>query len=314
MPQAVATFPTQTIDLSVVIVSWNTRDYLTRCLRSVSDEAKRARLSTEIIVVDNASRDGSADAVRNGFPDVVLLPLESNRGFAAATNEGIRRGSGRDVLLLNPDTELQHGSLEVLQRTLHAMPHVGLVSGLLLNPDGSRQSSGYRFPGLVQTFLDFFPLHPRLIASGLNGRVSPGDGITPYEVDHPLGACMLARHEVIERVGLLDECYFMYSEEIDWCQRLHQAGWTILVAPQARIIHFGGQSTKQAPAEMFLQLHRSRARYFGRYASPTFLTRAARLARVAGVLADRRGGWHSRDGDAYRTVAGIYEEARAGDN
>ncbi len=269
-------------DLSVVIVSWNTRELLDRCRASLVDDAQRARIGIEIIVVDNASSDGTADWLQADHPDVTTVRLDRNAGFAAANNVGIRRASGRDLLLLNPDTEVLPGSLATLLRTLHSMPHIGMVSGLLLNPDGSPQSSGYRFPDLTQTFLDFFPLHPRLVGSRINGRVSPGDERTPYAVDHPLGACMLVRRDVVDRVGILDEQYFMYSEEVDWCRRIRAAGWSILIAPDARIIHHGGQSTGQMPEEMFLELHRSRARYFQRYHSPAFLSCVELMARAAG--------------------------------
>lgn len=290
-----------TDDLSAVVVAWNTRELLLACLASLEREAARAGLTLQTIVVDNASTDGTAEAVRAGFPGVRLIPQSENRGFSAASNLGIRAASGRAVLLLNPDTELQPGSLGALWRALHAMPHVGLVGALLLNPDGSLQSAGYRFPGLAQQFLDFFPLHPRLAGSRLNGRFSSGDGLTPFAVDHPLGACMLVRREAIAEVGLLDEGYFMYSEEIDWCRRLKEAGWTILTAPAARVIHHGGQSTGQVSRPMLIELHRSRARYFRRH-DPRVLGPSAWLARAAA----RRGGERA---DALREAARLYREA-----
>jgi N-acetylglucosaminyl-diphospho-decaprenol L-rhamnosyltransferase len=305
-------------DLSVVIVSWNTRELLTRCLASLLADAAASGITLDVIVIDNASADGSAAALAQHFPSITVEALEANTGFAAATNRGIRRASGGDILLLNPDTELLPGALAALRRALHSMPHAGLVGGLLLNPDGSLQSSGYRFPHLAQTFLDFFPLHPRLVGSQLNGRVPHGDGLSPYAVDHPLGACMLVRREVVERVGLLDECFFMYSEEIDWCRRIVAAGWTVLIAPAARIIHFGGQSTSQASDAMFLQLHRSRARYFRRYHSGTFLHSVELMARAAAWWAGSRSSIEGRRSEptrakALRSVSRIYREARGDD-
>ena len=301
--------------LSAVIVSWNTRELLERCLASLLADAAASNITLEAIVVDNASADGSAAALAQRFPAVAVDALEENIGFAAATNRGIRRASGDDILLLNPDTELLPGALAALWRALHSMPHVGLVGGLLLNPDGSLQSSGYRFPTLTQSFLDFFPLHPRLVGSKLNGRVPPGDGLSPYAVDHPLGACMLVRHAVIERIGLLDEHFFLYSEEIDWCRRIVAGGWTVLITPAARIIHFGGQSTSQASQAMFLQLHRSRAYYFQRYHSDSFLHSVELMARAAAWWAKSRSiieGPRSRPtrANALRSVSRIYHEAR----
>jgi GT2 family glycosyltransferase len=269
------------IDISVVIVSWNIRDLLSRCIASVKREADSAGLRVEVIVVDNASSDSTVECLAREVPDVAIIALSENRGFAAANNLGIARARGSALLLLNPDTKMLPGSLSALRRALHASPHIGLVGALLLNPDGSLQSAGYRFPGLVQVFLDLFPIHPRLIGSRLNGRMPTGDGLSPLAIDHPLGACMLVRRTVIEQIGMLDEQYFMYSEEIDWCRRIKAAGWTILTAPAARVIHYGGQSTGQMAEDMFLQLHRSRNRYFRRYHSARLVDAIGAMMRLA---------------------------------
>lgn len=271
------------IDVSVVIVSWNTRDLLSQCIASVIRQASKARLHVEIIVVDNASSDGTADLLHRDHPNITVIALSENRGFAAANNLGIASARGAALLLLNPDTEMLPGSLSALWQTLLASPRVGMAGALLLNPDGSLQSAGYRFPGLIQTFLDIFPIHPRLIGSRLNGRMPPGDGLSPLAIDHPLGACMLVRRDVIDQVGMLDDQYFIYSEEIDWCRRIKTAGWMILTTPAARVIHYGGQSTGQMPDEMFSQLHRSRNRYFRRYHSPGFVSAVGMMLRVGAV-------------------------------
>ena len=294
-------------DLSVVIVSWNTRELLARCLASLYADADASHIALQPIVVDNASSDRSVEMLGERFPAVDVVALTENSGFAAATNTGIRRALAHDILLLNPDTELLAGALSAMRSALHTMPHAGLVSGLLLNPDHSLQSAGYRFPTLMQSFLDFFPLHDRLIASRFNGRFNPGDGLSPYAVDHPLGACMLVRRAVVEQIGPLDENYFMYSEEIDWCHRIVAGGWTILIAPGARIIHHGGQSTGQASERMFMELHRSRARYFRQYHSPAYLGAVERLATAAGWWASRRDVVRGR---RLRDVAAIYRAAR----
>lgn len=298
------------IDITTIVVSWNTRDLLARCLASVERELEASGLRGEIVVVDNASTDGTAKMVRERFPAASLVALEENRGFAAANNLALARARGAAVLLLNPDAELLPGALDALWRALHAAPHVGMAGALLLNPDGTVQSAGYRFPGLTQVLLDFFPIHPRLVGSRLNGRISLGDGLSPVAIDHPLGACMLVRREVVDTVGGMDEGYFLYSEEIDWCRRIARAGWTIVTAPAARVIHHGGQSTSQVPDAMFLQLHRSRARYFRRYHSPRFVRAVALAARAAAVVETLRG---EPRASALREVAGIYAVAEAAD-
>lgn len=299
---------TPAIDISVVIVSWNTRDLLERCLHSITAEATRARLRVEIAVVDNASSDGTVETVRQRFPEVALTALPANIGFAAANNLAMRGTRGTAVLLLNPDTELLVGALQALWLALQSMPHVGVVGPVLLNADGSLQSAGYRFPGLAQVALDFFPLHPRLAGSRFNGRFSPGDGLSPFAIDHPLGACMLVRRTAIEQVGLLDEGYFMYSEEIDWCRRFKQQGWTILTAPDARVIHHGGQSTQQASNQMFVQLHRSRARYFARH-------NGRPLRRAASMMAElkARRCHDPQRAAALRSIARLYQDPEAVD-
>lgn len=303
------------VDLSVIIVSWNVRDLLEGCLVSLAEEMHRSGLETEVIVVDNGSTDGSIELARERFPWARLIPLGQNAGFSRANNLGIAESRGRALLLLNPDTVVLPGALAALWRALHAAPHVGMVGARLLNGDGSLQSAGYRFPGLVQSFFDFFPVHPRIIGSRINGRFGPGDGLSPFAIDHPLGACMLVRREVIDEVGGLDERYFYYSEEIDWARRIKAAGWTVLTAPAAQVIHYAGRSTGQISETSLLQLHRSRVQYFCRWHSPRFVRALALMARAAAgwatlrallapASAERRQ-WRAR----MRRVAQLYREA-----
>jgi N-acetylglucosaminyl-diphospho-decaprenol L-rhamnosyltransferase len=311
----VVTASPPSIDVSVVIVSWNTRDLLLRCLESLKAEAARSRLYVEVFVVDNASADGSVEAVNENFPDVTVLAQSENLGFAAANNLAIDQATGTALLLLNPDTEMRPGSLRTLWTTLHAGQHVGLVAPILLNPDGSLQSAGYRFPGLTQTILDIFPLHPYLMESGLNGRFDRGDGLSPFEIDHPLGACMLVRREVIDAIGGLDNSFYMYSEEIDWCQRIKSAGWTILMAPAAEVTHYGGRSTSQVADRMQEQLHRSRAAYLRRYQSERF-HRTLNTVLRAGLKLHRYGvpiPTADRSVQEIARIASIYQETGRGD-
>jgi GT2 family glycosyltransferase len=202
-------------------------------------------------------------------------------------------GSSPDyVLLLNPDTVVHAGAIETLVAFLDQHPRVGVASPRLLNPDGTIQAAAFRFPTLSMTLLDLFPpgevLPGRLYGSWWHGRypqeqAQPTSPPSPFPIDHPLGACMLVRRTVLEEVGLLDEGYFMYSEEVEWCWRVRQAGWAIWQVPQAIVTHVGGASTSQFRHRMFLELHRSRVRFFKHHYSPRFrhlhraITRAGML-------------------------------------
>jgi GT2 family glycosyltransferase len=264
--------------ISAVIVSFNTRELLRACLRSL----QACTLPLHVVVVDNASADGSAAMVRAEFPDVCLVALEQNLGFAAGTNVGCQRvlsyvsddsklktqNSKLDyVLLLNPDTVVQPGAIEAMSEFLHAHPRVGLVGPRLLNPDGTIQPAAFRFPTRSMTALDLFTpgevLPGRLYNSWWHGRYpQEGTGTEPFPIDHPLGACMLARREVIEQVGMLDERFFMYAEEVDWCYRIRQAGWAIWQIPAAQVTHVGGAATRQFRSRMLVALYESRLRFF----------------------------------------------------
>jgi GT2 family glycosyltransferase len=283
----------QGADLSIVVVHWNVAHLLDACLRSLERERGASTLRIEVLVVDCDSPDRAYRDIVAQFPGITLIELPTNRGYAAGCNAGIRRSRGDAVLLLNPDTEVHAGALSTLWQTLHIASHVGMVAPLLLNPDGSVQSAGYRFPGSANLLLDFFPFHPRLVASPLNGRVPAGDGTQPIQIDYPLGAAMCVRRSALDSVGLLDEGYGMYSEEIDWCYRFAQHDWTILLAPAARVTHFGGQSTAQRAPQMHEALWMSRARYIERWGT----SRQRRVARAIVSLGTR---WDDRRADASR--------------
>jgi len=257
------------IDLSIIIVSFNVRDLLDACLKSVHETARGA-LRQEVIVVDNASTDGSARMVRQHYPNVRLIVNRENRGFAAANNQGIGESRGRYVLLLNPDTQVLDDALAVMVDFLDTHPTFGAAGACLLYPDGSFQHSAFRFPGPMQCFFDFFPIHHRLLNSRLNGRYPRAwyERGEPFTIDHPLGACLMVRRETIEQVGLLDEGFFMYCEEIDWCWRMRKAGWQIACVPRARVIHHAGASTGQFRDTMFVALWRSRFRLFEKHLDP----------------------------------------------
>jgi len=300
--------PKSQIDLSIVIVSYNVRELLGSCLGSVVSGQQGTNdvsvtghrpLSTETWVVDNASRDDSVAMVRERFSSVHLIENESNRGFASANNQAFPLTTGRYVLMLNPDTTIRPGALETLVRFMDDHPRTGACGGKLLYGDGSLQHSVFRFPTLSQIFLDFFPLNWRLTNSQFNGRY-PREWYArgePFPVDHPLGADLLVRRQAAEQVGWLDDQFFIYCEEIDWCIRIKRAGWQIWCVPQAEIVHHEAQSTRQFRDAMFVELWRARKRLFEKHYSRAFrfiaglivrmgLWNAARQARTALVTQD----------------------------
>ncbi|HLZ29552.1 MAG TPA: glycosyltransferase family 2 protein [Chloroflexota bacterium] len=248
--------------VSALIVSYNTRELLVECVASVVDEP-----GVETIVVDNASSDGSADAVAERFPAVTLIRSQLNLGFAGGVNRAAAAAHGDALLVLNPDARLCPGALGLLLEVLAQEPRAALVGPTLRYPDGGWQASAFLFPGLVQVFLDLFPID-RLVDSRLNGRVGPSRAGQPVAVDYPLGACMLVRRAAWETVGPLDEGYFMYLEEIDWCRRARRHGWQVWHQPAAVAVHHGGAATRQQPDAMFTQLWRSRLRYYQRFHGP----------------------------------------------
>jgi N-acetylglucosaminyl-diphospho-decaprenol L-rhamnosyltransferase len=265
--------------VSALIVSYNTRDLLLEAVESVANAPE-----TETIVVDNASHDGSADAVAERFSDVRVLRSDRNLGFAGGTNLAARHASGEYLLLLNPDAALAPGALEQLANILASHSRAAAVGPTLRYPNGQPQAAAFRFPGLAQVWLDLFPVQ-RLTDSRLNGRVM---GCQPVRVDHLLGACMLIRHAAWEDVGPLDEGYFMYLEEIDWCRRARQQGWDIWYQPAAVAVHHAGAATRKQPDAMFAQLWRSRLRYYQRFYDPTYNRIVRALVRVGLRAAARR--------------------------
>lgn len=248
--------------ISIVIVSWNTREILARCLDAVSRSASSA-LGAEVIVVDNASSDGSAEMVRQRFPGVRVISNEDNLGFARACNQGIRVSSGEYVLLLNPDTEVQPAALETLITFLREHPNVAAAGARITNPDGSLQRSCYRAPGI---FRELWRLtHMDVLYPYAEYPIEKWSTSEPRPVDTVLGACLLVRREALEQVGLLDERFFIYSEEVDLCTRLRAAGWEVFWVPRAIVMHRGGESTRQVAASMFLRLYQGKVLYFRKH-------------------------------------------------
>jgi GT2 family glycosyltransferase len=329
------------MDLAIIIVSYNVRPLLQDCLASLWDSLGRSpQLTAELLVVDNASSDGSPEMVEAQFPRVQLFPLAQNLGFAAGNNLALQMlgfkplageatrsaralvhrslpkgwSSPRHILLLNPDTIVHGTAVAQMIEYLDSHPGAGGCGPQLAYPDGRFQQGAFHFPGLVQIALDFFPppggLSQPVLESRLNGRYPRrryAQGI-PFPVDFVLGAALLVRAEVIRQVGLLDEGYFMYCEEMDWQRRLAAVGWQIVCVPGARVTHVGGASTSQFRGPMFVSLWRSRLRYFQRYHNSLFNWLAIRLIGIGMEAVARRDRRHRPDDLSERLAA--YEEVR----
>lgn len=271
------------MDLSVIIVSWNVRQHLLRCLASLERELGQLEAEPEVLVIDNASSDGSAEAVEDAFPWVRLVRSPHNRGYPAANNLGLSQAGGEFLLFLNPDTEVQPGSLEALLDFARRHPQGGVVGPQLLNPDGSVQSSRRRFPTLWTALLESTTLEYRWPRNpGVRHlRMLDRPNGEAMRVDWVYGAAFLVRRSAAEAVGPLDEGYFIYSEELDWCRRMVDAGWEVWYCPAARVIHHEGQSSGQAVARRDILFHSAKVRYFEKFHGRW----AARLLR-AFLLAD----------------------------
>lgn len=265
--------------VSIIIVNWNTRELLRRCLDSIY--ATIPPLPFEAIVVDNASEDGSADMVADCFPQATLIRSESNLGFAAGNNLGLRRASGRYVMLLNPDTELLPGAVREMIGFADAHPGVAVVGPKLLNPDGSLQKNGRTFTSLWREALGLTKLYhvwARLDRKADWGRL---DFDVPARVDEVSGACMLVRKSVVDEIGLLDERFFMYYEEVDWCRRMSEAGWEVHYLPSARVIHHWSQGAKKSGLTGSRIAFRSQYLYFRKHHG---LAQALALRTLSGLV------------------------------
>ncbi len=253
------------IDLSVVIVSWNTRDLLRGCLETLACEL--AGLGCEVFVVDNNSTDGSAELVAKDFRWVKLITNETNIGFARANNQALAGCRGRYILFLNPDTQVRPGAIQVLMNFLEARPGAAVVAPRLLNSDLSVQRSCRRFPSfgsLVYELVGLSRLFPQIPAFGRYKMLEWGHD-SEREVDQPEGACLMVRRPVLSQVGAFDEGFFMLFEEVDWCFRVKQAGWQIWFTPAAEVVHHYGQSIKQVKVKMILSSHRGLYRYWQKH-------------------------------------------------
>jgi N-acetylglucosaminyl-diphospho-decaprenol L-rhamnosyltransferase len=276
------------VDLGIVIVNWNVRDLLRRCLSSILETGDwRLEVGTsapnlqpptlrlhsgqasnlQIIVVDNASTDGSPEMVRAEFPHVHLIVNDENRGFTAANNQGLAVAEGRYLLLLNPDTEVVGDALATMIQYMDGHPEVGALGPQLRYADGSQQSSRRRFPTFATALVESTVIqewwHDNRVLRRYYLADTSDDAI--QAVDWLVGACLLVRREAYEQVGGLDEGFFMYSEEMDWCKRIKDAGWLIVYLPTATVIHHEGKSSEQVVAARHIHFQSSKVRYFRKH-------------------------------------------------
>lgn len=268
------------IDISVIIVSWNARDYLIKCLNSLS---AGAALTTEIIVVDNASSDGSPEAVEKFFPDVRVIKTGSNLGFARANNIGIKASAGKYACLINSDVVLLDGCLQRLYACMEANPMAAAAGPRVLNPDMTLQRSCRRFPGIKNSLLS---------AAGLEKfNFFPHRELAEAEVIS--GCFLMARRAAVDEVGVLDERFFFYAEDTDWCKRFHDNGWKLLWCPDARAVHYGGASSSHAPVKFYIEMYKANLKYWrkhkGRLPAAAFMVITAahqvtRILKGAGIF------------------------------
>jgi len=252
------------LDISFVIVNWNTKGLLLQCLKSIYETA--ASMNFEVWLVDNASADGSVNAVRKAYPEVHIIKNSKNLGFAAANNLAFSQMSGRYAVLINTDARLQKGAIKSLFDFMEEMPESAMACGQLLNEDRTKQNSIAPFPSLLslisnETLLRL--LFPQKYPSKRRQYTRP------IAVDSCIGACMMVRKNAMDRVGFLDERYFFFLEETDWAYRMKQAGWKNYFVPQAEIIHAQGKTVGSGVSARIL-FYRSRYQFFEKWHQKSF--------------------------------------------
>jgi GT2 family glycosyltransferase len=229
------------VDLSIIIVNYNSKYYLRRCLNSILDYPQITR---EIFVSDNKSTDGSIEIIKKEYPHVFLIENNDNIGYSSAANRAIKESSGRYILIINNDIEVLNNSLQMMIETMDSHPNIGLLGCRLLNTDGTLQQSfgyfnlGFLSEAIQKLFFNRYKKGNRLVGSYL-GKIHKKF----REVDWISGACIMTRRKALEDVGMMDENYFMYFEEIDLCNRVRKKGWNICYTPDAKMIHHGGKSS-----------------------------------------------------------------------
>jgi N-acetylglucosaminyl-diphospho-decaprenol L-rhamnosyltransferase len=252
------------IILSIIILNYNTPELVIQWIKSIYENIP-ITINLEILIVDNGSTDGSVNKIRLELPNILLIENKRNLGFAAGNNIAIRRAAGEFILLLNSDTIVLPGTIERLLEVLMTEPKVAAVGPRVLNLDGTDQDYPTKFPTLAQMIIRNFVRKQLLWSSG--------DLHTPLRVDCIMGACLMTRREIFNDIGLLDEGFFFYDEDVDWCVRCKKAGWELWLLPEITIIHLKGQTSKHRAFDRksfnknsFVELRRSRYRLYQKHA------------------------------------------------
>jgi hypothetical protein len=322
------------VDVSVVVVSWNTRGLLRQCLQSIVDEpgveivdggaqpSGAGSLAAEIIVVDNASEDGSVQMLQAELPQAHVIANRHNAGFAAANNQAIAQARGQVLFLLNPDAYLLPGALAGLVRFLRDHPEAAVAGPNVLNPDGSWQVAAFRFATLWDLFCEAVFLSVLWPRSPLFARKELGgfDRDVVREVDWVQGCALAVRREVWDAVGPFDEGYWMYVEELDWCRRAKGMGYRIFFTPDAQVVHYGKRSVARARASVLPLGFRSHFRYYNKFDGRAkelavrliaLLQMGLRAGISAGMMAVTRGPARARWQENWRAYTGVMREALA---
>jgi hypothetical protein len=274
LAEAVCRIPDMSVDgnlelpLSIVVVTWNAKAYVEECLQSLVNDKQ---ILTEIVVVDNASSDGTPELVHRQFPEVKLIRNSQNLGFAKANNIGIRAASGTYLALVNSDVVVPPGCLGMLLSFMEAEPTVGIVGPQMIGSNGAVRRSCMRFPSLTNSVcravgLDRFPTLSRLVGGQMMAEFSH-ERIANVEVLN--GWFWMIRRAALDQVGLLDERFFIYGEDLDWCHRFRKAGWRLVFNPEARAIHYGGASSSAAPVRFYLEMQRANLQYWNKHHGKT---------------------------------------------
>jgi len=265
------------VDITISIVNYNTKDLLRDCLNSIYKI--KGEIKFEVVVVDNASSDESVRLIEGEFPEAKLIKNRQNLGFAKANNQAIKQSKGRYILLCNPDTVIKSNSLDKTVEFMETHRRVGALGCKILNPDKTIQTSNNSFPNLFTVFLHIFQIKKIVPSSRIRERIGrrwrllPGKTLREYfrvywdsdrirEVEWVTGACLLVRRETIEEVGLLDENFFMYYEDADWCYRMREKGWKVFYFPLFEVFHYVGKSAGKFNYKSFIEKYKSMYYYF----------------------------------------------------